>query len=151
MSRSAHQLLAKLAANDRSKQERKLAELKLRRRQFLDACDQIDRETSRLGSERLAAMQQGSEAAPLTMISGAIEEKQTMRIFLGQQLSQLADEETVVMHAWTAASMKEESHSKMQQKIDRQQQRAFDQRSGQQMDDLCTASRRSRADAEGVH
>jgi len=150
MSRSAHALLAKLAANDRSKQEQKLADLKRRRRQFRDTCDDVIRHVDRLASEHAQAMGQGSQAARLTMISGAIEEKVTMRIFLEQQIAKLADEEIVIMRAWTAASVKEQSHDTMQYKLDRQQRRKAGQRDGQQMDDLCTASRQSRAALEEV-
>ncbi len=151
MSRSAHQLLSKLAENDRTQQEQALAELQKRRRQFKEASDKITDDIQNLGSERNRAMQQGSPAAKLTMIHGAIEEKLTTRLFLAQQIARLADEEAIIIKAWTAASIKEKSHDSAHHKITRQQQRKADLRNSQQMEDLCSASRRNRSIMEETH
>ncbi|MDX8409899.1 MAG: hypothetical protein R8J84_07680 [Mariprofundales bacterium] len=151
MSRSAHQLLSKLAENDRTQQERALAELQKRRRQFKETRDKITDDIQKLGVERNTAMQHGSPAAKLTMIGGAIEEKLTIRLFLAQQIARLVDEEAIIIKAWTAASIKEKSHDSAHNKITRQQQRKADLRDGQQMEDLCSSSRRSRSAMEEAH
>ncbi len=140
---SAHRLLAKLAANDRKKREQELADLQRRRQQFRETCDAITQTIDRLSLQRSRHMGAGVEAAGLTELECAIEEKRMMALFIEQQIAQIQEEEQQVIRLWGEAGVREKVHDDADLKIVRQQRRRQELRAGRQMEDLCATSRRA--------
>ncbi len=136
MSLSPHQILSRLADQERMKAQEELATLG-KERQRLEALRQ-DAEASqaRLRQERERVLEQKTEASVLWMIEEAMQEQQDMVHLVDVNLQKIHEEESQLLKDWIAANRKHDTHDKIQKAAEKKQMRLNEQRIQRQLDDL---------------
>ncbi|MDQ6968590.1 MAG: hypothetical protein Q9M14_07910 [Mariprofundaceae bacterium] len=139
MSLSPHQILARLAENERTKAQEALAVLG-RQRQFLQKRrGEVDISMQQLIAQRDTTLEAGTEASTLLMMETAMHEQQSYLLQIESEMNELHESEAALIRDWVAATQKHDSHDKMQQTLDKKVLRAHETRQQKQMDDVFAA------------
>jgi len=139
MSLSPHQVLSRLAENERTKAQEALAALGRQRQALQKKRSEIEVSMQQLMIQRDATLASGTEASTLLMMQAAMHEQQADLLQLESEMNELYETELALMRDWTAANQKHDSHGKMQKTLDKKIARANETRRQKQMDDIFAA------------
>lgn len=139
MSLSPHQILARLAENERAKAQEALAALGRQRLCLQKRRAEVETSMQQLILQRDAALETGTEASTLLMMEAAMREQQSYLLQIESDVNELYESEAALIRDWVAANQKHDSHGKMQQTLDKKVSRANETRSQKQMDDIFAA------------
>jgi len=139
MSLSPHQVLSRLAEQERDKIQTSLAELERQRILIEQKCDALKAHRQQLMQERDELLHGRTQASMLMMLGDAMQEQHIRLMQLGQGLDALKEQEVRLRKAWITANQTSDVHKKMQYKVEKQQARKQEHRVQQQMDDVFAA------------
>jgi len=139
MSLSPHQVLARLADNERTKAQEALAALGRQRQVLQQRRGEVEVAMQQLLVQRDATLKTGTEASMLLMMEVAKREQQLYLLQIESEMNELYESEAALIQDWVAANQKHDSHDKMQQTLDKKVLKAKDVRSQKQMDDIFAA------------
>jgi flagellar biosynthesis chaperone FliJ len=139
MSLSPHQVLARLADNERTKAQEALASLGRQRQALQQRRGEVEVAMQQLVVQRDATLKVGTEASMLLMMEAAKREQQLYLLKIESEMNELYESEAALIRDWVAANQKHDSHDKMQQTLDKKVLKANDVRSQKQMDDIFAA------------
>lgn len=139
MSLSPHQVLARLAENERTKAQEALAALGRQRQILQQRRGEVEVTMQQLIVQRDATLEAGTEASTLLMMEAAKREQQLYLLQIESEMNELYESEAALIRDWAAANQKHDSHDKMQQKLDKKVLRANETRQQKQMDDIFAA------------
>jgi len=139
MSLSPHQILARLAENERTKAQEALAALGRQRQVLQQRRGDIEITMQQLIVQRDTTLEAGTEASTLLMMEAAKREQQLYLLQIESEMNALYESEAALIQNWVAANQKHDSHAKMQQKLDKKILRANETRQQKQMDDIFAA------------
>jgi len=139
MSLSPHQVLARLADNERTKAQEALASLGRQRQVLQQRRGEVEVAMQQLIVQRDATLKAGTEASMLLMMEAAKREQQLYLLKIESEMNELYESEAALIRDWVAANQKHDSHDKMQKTLDKKALKANDVRSQKQMDDIFAA------------
>ncbi len=139
MSLSPHQILARLAENERTKAQEALAALGRQRQELQKRRGEVEMSMQQLIVQRDTTLETGTEASTLLMMEAAMREQQSYLLQIESGMNELHESEAVLIRDWVAANQKHGSHNKMQQTLDKKISRANETRRQKQMDDIFAA------------
>lgn len=139
MSLSPHQILARLAENERTKAQEALAALGRQRLGLQKKRVEAEASMQQLIVQRDAALEAGTEGFALLMMEAAMREQQSYLLQVEASMNELYESEAALVRDWVAANQKHDSHGKMQQTLDKKVSRANETRSQKQTDDIFAA------------
>ncbi len=136
MSLSPHQILSRLADQERMKAQEELATLGKERQRLEALRQEAEASKGRLRQERERVLEQKTEASVLWMIEEAMQEQQDMVHLVDVNLQKIHEEESQLLKDWIAANRKHDTHDKIQKAAEKKQIRLNEQRIQRQLDDL---------------
>jgi len=139
MSLSPHQILARLAENERAKAQEALAALARQRQKLQKRRGDVEVSMQQLIVQRDVTLETGTDASTLLMMEAAMREQQLHLLQIESDMSALYESEATLIRGWVVANQKYDSHDKMQQKLDKKVLRANETRNQKQMDDMFAA------------
>lgn len=139
MGLSPHQVLSRLAEQERDRIQTSLAELERQRLLLEQKCHELKDYRQHLMQERDHLLQKSIKASMLMMLGEAMQEQHIRLMQVGQGLDELKEKESGLRKIWIAVNQKCEVHEKMQKKAEKQATRKKEHRAQQQMDDVFAA------------
>jgi len=139
MGLSPHQVLSRLAEQERDRIQTSLAELERQRMLLQQKCDELKVSRQQLMVERDQLLVGSIKASMLMMLGDAMQEQHIRLLQVGQGLDALKEQEGGLRKAWITANQTYEVHEKMQRKLEKQEVRKQEHRVQQQMDDVFAA------------
>lgn len=139
MSLSPHQILARLAENERTKAQEALATLSRQRQALQKRRSEVETVIQQLIAQRDAMLEAGTEASTLLIMEAAMHEQQSYILQIESAMNELYESEAALIRDWVEANQKHDSHDKMQQTLDKKISRANETRSQKQTDDIFAA------------
>jgi len=139
MGLSPHQVLSRLADQERDRIQTLLAELERQRTLLQKKRDELKAQRQQLMAERDQLLAGSIKASMLMMLGDAMQEQHIRLLQVGQGLDALKEQEIGLRKAWIDANQTCEVHEKMQRKIEKQAMRKQEYRVQQQMDDVFAA------------
>lgn len=139
MSLSPHQILARLAENERTKAQEALTELGRQRLGLQKRRAEVEASMQQLIVQRDATLEAGTEAYTLLTMEAAMREQQSYLLQIEAGMNELCESEAALIRDWVTANQKHDSHGKMQQTLDKKASRANETRNQKKMDDIFAA------------
>jgi len=139
MGLSPHQVLSRLAEQERDNIQTSLAELERQRMLIEQKCTEIKAHRQQLIQERDELLHGRTKAAMLMMLGDAMQEQYIRLMQLAQGLEGVKEQENALRKGWITANQTCEVHAKMQRKVEKEAMRKQEHRVQQQMDDVFAA------------
>jgi len=139
MSLSPHQILSRLADNERTKAQEALAALGRQRQALQKKRGEVEVSMQQLIIQRDSMLESGTAASMLLMMEAAMHEQHSSLIQIESEMHELYESEAALIRDWVVATQKHDSHDKMQATLDKKVARANETRSQKQMDDIFAA------------
>jgi len=139
MTLSPHQILSRLAEQERTKAQEELAALGCQRKSLQEKRATVEYAVQQLIIQRDEVLKKGTEASMLLMMEAAMHEQQSSLLAIEAEMKVLYESEATLIQRWVTANQKHDSHGKMQKNLDKKQEKLHDIRLQKQMDDIFAA------------
>jgi flagellar biosynthesis chaperone FliJ len=142
MSLSPHEVLAKLANQERSRAEEELGAMAAKRLDLQSRREEVIDYLAQLEQQRDQVLKGGTQASMLMMMDSAMDEQRERIEKIKAALERIHEQEQLLIQGWIAANRKNMVHEKMQSASEKKAQRIQDRRAQQRQDDVFASRNR---------